>query len=172
MNAAVGTQSSATIDSTGCCVVRDIGKSVDEGHARMAGRSQTGAVSIFFVLNLFVASGVSAADKPAANGWSATIVNEKSAFSQTGVASFYSADGPTASGMKTKPEELTAAHRSLPFGSKLKVQHLKNGREVVVTITDRGPFKKGRVIDVSVPAAEALGIVDQGVAPVRLTLME
>lgn len=129
-------------------------------------------------LNLLGAASVAAEEKPkpvaaaAVNGWSAKIEPQKKVFSQTGVASFYSADGPTASGMKSKPQDLTAAHRSLPFGSKLKVENLKTGREVVVTVIDRGPFKDGRIIDISVPAAQALGFVDQGLASVRLTLLE
>jgi rare lipoprotein A len=140
--------------------------------------THTGVVSLLIALNLFGAAGVAAEEKPKAaaatiaNGWGARIEPHKKVFSQTGVASFYSADGPTASGMKSKPEDLTAAHRSLPFGSKLKVENLKTGREVVVTVIDRGPFKEGRIIDISVPAAKALGFVDQGLAPVRLTLME
>ena len=144
----------------------------------MTGRSQNLIVFTLIALNLCGAASVLAAEKPKAansqeaNGWSATIVTDKKKFSQTGVASFYSADGPTASGMKVEPKQLTAAHRSLPFGSKLKVEHLKTGREIVVMVTDRGPFKDGRVIDVSVTAAQELGIVDQGLAPVRLTLME
>lgn len=127
---------------------------------------------MMIALNLLGTAGVLAADKPAANGWSAKIEPQKKVFSETGVASYYSAAGPTASGVKAKPDELIAAHRSLPFGSKLKVENLKTGREVVVTVIDRGPFKAGRVIDISVPAAQALGFVDQGLAPVRLTLME
>jgi rare lipoprotein A len=129
-------------------------------------------------LNLLGTAGVAAEEKPkpvaaaVVSGWGAKIEPHKKVFSQTGVASFYAANGPTASGMKSKPEDLTAAHRSLPFGSKLKVENLKTGREVVVTVIDRGPFKDGRIIDISVPAAQALGFVDQGLAPVRLTLME
>ena len=64
---------------------------------------------------------------------------------------------------------MTAAHRSLPFGTKLRVTH--NGRSVVVTINDRGPFVGGRVIDVTRAAAQQLGMIGSGVARVRLTVM-
>src|SRR5258707_10163776 len=76
-----------------------------------------------------------------------------------GVASVYSTESgsKTASGQKLNPAALTAAHRSLPLGSKVTVTNKSNGRSVVVTINDRGPFVRGRVIDVSPTAARALG---------------
>lgn len=89
----------------------------------------------------------------------------------TGEASFY---GPgfhgrtTASGGRFDQHELTAAHRTLEFGSRLRVTNLANGRTVVVTVTDRGPYVRGRVIDLSVKAARVLGFLDDGVARVRL----
>jgi rare lipoprotein A len=78
---------------------------------------------------------------------------------QNGVASVYSTEsgGGTASGQKLNPHALTAAHRSLPFGTKVKVTNKHNGRSVVVTINDRGPFVRGRVIDVTPAAARELG---------------
>ena len=78
---------------------------------------------------------------------------------QGGVASIYSADSGsgTASGQKLDPGALTAAHRTLPFGTKVKVTNKSNGRSVTVTINDRGPFVHGRVIDVTPAAAKALG---------------
>jgi peptidoglycan lytic transglycosylase len=78
---------------------------------------------------------------------------------QSGVASVYSTESGsgTASGQKLNPEALTAAHRTLPFGTKVKVTNKRNGRTVVVTINDRGPFVSGRVIDVTPAAARALG---------------
>ena len=78
---------------------------------------------------------------------------------RTGVASVYSTESgsKTASGQKLNPAALTAAHRSLPLGSKVTVTNKSNGRSVVVTINDRGPFVRGRVIDVSPTAARALG---------------
>ena len=78
---------------------------------------------------------------------------------QTGLASVYSHESGsgTASGQKLNTGALTAAHRSLPFGSKVKVTNQRNGRSVVVTINDRGPFVRGRVIDVTPAAARELG---------------
>jgi rare lipoprotein A len=78
---------------------------------------------------------------------------------QHGVASVYSteAGSGTASGQKLNPQALTAAHRTLPFGTKVRVTNKSNGRSVVVTINDRGPFVSGRVIDVTPAAAQALG---------------
>ncbi len=82
-----------------------------------------------------------------------------SAEDQTGVASVYSTEsgGGTATGQKLTPETLTAAHRTLPFSTKVKVTNKSNGRFVVVTIKDRGPFVRGRIIDVSPAAARVLG---------------
>jgi len=77
----------------------------------------------------------------------------------TGVASVYSAESGTrtASGQRLNPNALTAAHRVLPFGTTVRVTNKKNGRSVIVTINDRGPFVRGRVIDVTPAAARALG---------------
>src|SRR5262245_57754915 len=85
--------------------------------------------------------------------------SETMAQSQSGVASVYSTESGsgTASGQKLNPGALTAAHRTLPFGTKVKVTNKRNGRTVVVTINDRGPFVAGRVIDVTPAAAQALG---------------
>ena len=82
-----------------------------------------------------------------------------SAEDQSGVASVYSTEsgGGTASGQKLNPGALTAAHRSLPFGTKVRVTNRNNGRSVIVTINDRGPFVRGRVIDVTPAGARALG---------------
>ena len=90
------------------------------------------------------------------------------AASWTGKASYYSLRGRTASGARHNPGAMTAAHRTLPFGSHVKVTNLSNGRSVVVIVNDRGPFIKGRVIDVSTRAAEALGFRSAGVARVRV----
>jgi len=87
-----------------------------------------------------------------------------------GVASFYS-DTETASGEKFDRNELTAAHPSLPFGTKLRVTDVSSGRFVTVRVNDRGPFVPGRVVDISPSAAEALGMVDKGIANVRLDVV-
>lgn len=88
-----------------------------------------------------------------------------------GVASFYS-DTETASGEKFDKNELTAAHPSLPFGTRLRVTDVSSGRFVTVRVNDRGPFVRGRVVDISPSAAEALGMVDKGVANVRLDVVQ
>src|SRR5689334_19646900 len=83
----------------------------------------------------------------------------------TGMASYYSDDHEgrrTASGRRYDAERLTAAHRTLPFGTRLRVTNLANDRSVVVTVTDRGPFVRGRIVDVSRRAAEKLGFVARG----------
>jgi rare lipoprotein A len=67
--------------------------------------------------------------------------------------------------------ELTCAHRTLPFGTRLRVQNLENGRAVTVRVNDRGPFVDGRILDVSRKAAQDLGIMGPGKARVRLTLL-
>ena len=86
----------------------------------------------------------------------------------SGKASYYSG-GRTASGGHVGSH--TAAHRSLPFGTKVKVTNLRNGRSTVVTINDRGPFVRGRIIDVSTGAAGELGMRGSGVAKVRLSTL-
>jgi rare lipoprotein A len=78
--------------------------------------------------------------------------------------------GMTASGERFSPEKLTAAHRTLPFGTMVRVTNLRNGRTVVVRINDRGPFDKGRVIDVTPAAAKELHF--SGLAPVTLGVVE
>jgi rare lipoprotein A len=86
---------------------------------------------------------------------------------ETGRAAYYSG-GRTASGEVSKPTEFTAAHRTLPFGKKIRVTNLRNGRSVVVRINDRGPYGRGRIIDVSRAAARELGMMDSGTAMVRI----
>jgi peptidoglycan lytic transglycosylase len=85
-----------------------------------------------------------------------------------GIASFYSAgySGPTADGERYDPKKFTAAHRTLPFGTLLRVTDIRNGRSVTVTVNDRGPFVKGRVLDLSLAAAKALRITGHGTAKV------
>jgi rare lipoprotein A len=90
------------------------------------------------------------------------------------VASWYGPDfdgKKTASGEQFNPQELTAAHPSLPFGTEVEVTNLDNGRSVTVRINDRGAFEDTRVIDLSKAAAKNIGIVDSGVAPVRLDVL-
>ena len=87
---------------------------------------------------------------------------------QVGHASWYALYSRTASGEMMNPSALTAAHRSLPFGTKVLVENLSNGRSVVVRINDRGPFVGGRVIDLSKAAAAHIGMVGSGKAKVRI----
>nr|WP_246105048.1 septal ring lytic transglycosylase RlpA family protein [Rhodoligotrophos appendicifer] len=89
-----------------------------------------------------------------------------------GVASYYAHGKYTANGERFNPRGLTAAHRSLPFGTKVRVTHKKTGRSVIVRINDRGPFSKRRVIDVSRGAAEALGLIRAGVGRVYVEVVD
>ena len=96
------------------------------------------------------------------------IIPVAKASAQSGIASVYSTESGsrTASGVRLNPSALTAAHRSLPFGSKVRVTNRSNGHSVVVTVNDRGPFVRGRIIDVTPAAAHALGF--SGLAPVTV----
>jgi len=89
-----------------------------------------------------------------------------------GIASFYSDEQQTANGEKFNPSELTAAHPTLPFGTRLRVTNVATGRSVTVRINDRGPYVYGRVVDVSYSAAESLGIVERGIAKVKLDVVQ
>jgi rare lipoprotein A len=84
---------------------------------------------------------------------------------ESGLAAFYGG-GRTASGEVTGPAGFTAAHRTLPFGTKVLVTNIRNGKTVVVRITDRGPYGRGRIIDVSRAAARELDMIDSGTATV------
>jgi rare lipoprotein A len=91
----------------------------------------------------------------------------------SGMASYYGSESGarTASGAAFAPSGMTAAHRTLPFGTKVRVTNRRNGRSVVVTINDRGPFVRGRVIDLSSGAAGIIGMRSSGVAPVSLEVL-
>lgn len=94
-----------------------------------------------------------------------------SAHSLDGIASFYWQGQMTASGETFDKRAMTAAHPTLPFGTLVEVTNLRNGRKTVVRINDRGPFKPGRVIDVSEAAAERLDMQKRGLAPVKLQIV-
>jgi rare lipoprotein A len=117
-----------------------------------------------FVISLFLGAVLSFC--------SVVISQADSPRSESGVASVYSTESGsgTASGQKMDPEALTAAHRTLPFGTKVRVTNKNNGRSVVVTINDRGPFVSGRVIDVTPAGARALGF--SGLTRVTLNVGE
>jgi hypothetical protein len=95
-------------------------------------------------------------------------------YTQTGIASWYGPDfhgGPTASGERYDMNTLTAAHPSLPFGTLVRVTNLQNGRDVIVRVNNRGPFRKNRIIDLSKEAARELGMVGSGIAKVRVDVL-
>lgn len=94
---------------------------------------------------------------------------------ETGQASYYAAryhGRPTASGEIFDMEKMTAAHRTLPFGTKVKVTKLDDGRSVIVRVNDRGPFVDGRIIDVSLAAARELQMIAPGLAKVSVTVLK
>ena len=96
------------------------------------------------------------------------------ALTQDGTASYYGAafaGRRTASGERFDPGAFTAAHRELPFGSRIRVTNLENGRSVVVRVNDRGPYADGRIVDLSEAAARELGMLHSGVARVHLELL-
>jgi rare lipoprotein A len=106
-------------------------------------------------------------------GAAATLPIDHAKTDQIGHASWYSLpNNITANGEQMDPNELTAAHRSLPLGMTVLVENLSNGRSVVVRINDRGPFIGGRIIDLSKAAAESIGMIGSGVATVRVITPE
>lgn len=112
---------------------------------------------------------------PTTNRVASVSASEISDLNEVGIASYY-ADKyhgkPTASGEVFDMHKLTAAHPTLPFGTRVKVTHTANKRSVIVRINDRGPFIAGRVIDVSLAAAEELQMVQAGLADVRLEVVK
>lgn len=89
-----------------------------------------------------------------------------------GIASFYTEGTKTASGEKFNTNDMTAAHPTLPFGTRLRVTNTHTGQSVTVRVNDRGPYVPGRVVDVSYAAAESLGMVGRGLAPVKLDVVQ
>lgn len=92
--------------------------------------------------------------------------------SSVGLASYYSEGTETASGEPFNPQELTAAHPNLPFGTRLRVTNLATGQSVVVRVNDRGPFVPGRAVDVSYSAAQQLGFLETGTAKVKMEVVQ
>jgi rare lipoprotein A len=88
-----------------------------------------------------------------------------------GKASFYGKPQKTASGERFDPRKLTAAHKSLPMHSVVRVVNLRNGKSVIVRINDRGPYIRGRIIDLSLAAAQKIDMVGSGVASVRIEVL-
>ncbi|MDE2385242.1 MAG: septal ring lytic transglycosylase RlpA family protein [Alphaproteobacteria bacterium] len=93
------------------------------------------------------------------------------AHASTGFASYYKTGRRTANGERFLPMGLTCAHRRLPFGTRLKVTNLRNGRSVVVRVNDRGPFVRGRVLDLSLGAAKVIGLNASGVAKISYIVL-
>jgi rare lipoprotein A len=93
------------------------------------------------------------------------------AASVVGWASYYKSGKLTANGEAFRPMGLTAAHRSLPFGTKVLVTNLRNGKSVIVRINDRGPFIKGRIMDLSLGAAKVVGLTATGVGKIKYTII-
>ncbi|MFA5315326.1 MAG: septal ring lytic transglycosylase RlpA family protein [Candidatus Omnitrophota bacterium] len=95
-------------------------------------------------------------------------------YSMTGIASWYGRrfmGKKTASGEVFDPEKMTAAHRRLAMGTLVRVTNLKNGRQVMVRINDRGPYIPGRIIDLSRAAARTMDMIERGLAPVRMEIV-
>ncbi len=88
-----------------------------------------------------------------------------------GVASYYKSGKVTANGERFNPHGMTAAHRQLKFGTMLRVTNVRTGKSVVVRVNDRGPFIRGRIIDLSLGAAKAIGLTKSGVAKVSYTVL-
>jgi rare lipoprotein A len=104
----------------------------------------------------------------------APIVSPPGTFAEEGMAIWYGKEfqgRKTASGERINMYDLTAAHPSLPFGTRVKVTNLQNGKSVIVRINDRGPNTKGRIIDLSYAAAQKIGMVESGVAKVRIEVL-
>jgi rare lipoprotein A len=97
--------------------------------------------------------------------------NRRPRFRGSGLASFYWQPQKLASGGAFNPRAMTAAHRTLPIGTRVRVTHASNGRSVDVRINDRGPFTAGRIIDLSKAAAELIGMTAQGIARVKITVL-
>jgi len=107
-------------------------------------------------------------DQVAAKGRGAGVARRVTACDAIGMASFYHEPQPTASGERFHADGISAAHRTLPFGTQVRVTYMATGQSVVVRINDRGPYVGGRIIDLSRGAARAIGMHGAGVGKVRL----
>ncbi len=134
-------------------------------------------VSLSFTLHCtrppVIASGSKAAGAKGSRAFNGGMV-----FEEEGLASWYGGNGdgfegkPTANGESFDPEALTAAHKTLPLGSILEVENIDNGKKVLVRVNDRGPFVKGRILDLSRRGAKQLGFIGQGTAQVRIRTVD
>lgn len=142
---------------------------------RIRGVRPQAAALLVLVLSLWGCATVGPGDTPvsseAPESTRAGLASEVGLASERGLASWYGKRHHgrlTASGMVFNQDALTAAHRTLPFGTRVRVTNLENGRQVAVQITDRGPYRSRRVIDLSREAAQALAMLTPGVVRVRL----
>ena len=108
-----------------------------------------------FVIPAILALGLFAGPVNAATGW----------------ASYYKSGRLTANGEHFKPMGLTCAHRKLAFGTKLRVTNLRTGKSVIVRVNDRGPFIRGRILDLSLGAAKSIGLTASGVGKINFTII-
>ena len=138
---------------------------------RMTTRARARKLTIRSMLTIttataIIAMGATAGEAKARKSWRNANAAVTTSGTFSGKASYYGSESGarTASGARYNPMGLTAAHRSLPFGTQLKVTHA--GRSVVVTVNDRGPFTRGRVLDLSKGAAQAIGLTGRGVGHV------
>ncbi len=106
------------------------------------------------------------------SGQPPALFNPKPTATYEGKASYYWKPQPTASGERFDPEAMTAAHKTLPFQTMVRVTNLRNGKQCLVRITDRGPYIKGRIIDLSRAAAREIAMIKSGVVPVRVEVLK
>jgi rare lipoprotein A (peptidoglycan hydrolase) len=121
--------------------------------------------------NAETGGGATARSRPHHGGHHVDRKSRSAASGQTGAASYYWQPQRLASGGRFNPNAMTAAHKTLPFGTRVRVKHLSNGRSVDVVINDRGPYVAGRIIDLSKAAAGQIGMTGQGVARVSMTVI-
>jgi len=136
-------------------------------------RGRPGPAAAIFFCSLIVFEAGRAASGATPDGKSEPVAGASTAME--GVASFYGKEHhgkKTANGETFDMNKLTAAHRALPFGAKVKVTNLTNNRSVIVRINDRGPFIAGRMIDLSQAAAERLDMIEAGVVRVKVQVLE
>ena len=133
----------------------------------------SGTLPVLLLVLALLASSCSSS-RSASTGPKAAPQAPRGTYTQKGLGSYYAskfAGRATASGSIYRPNEMTAAHNTLPFGTLIRVTNTRNGHSVDVTVTDRGPHTKGYIVDVSRRAAVQLDIIEAGVVPVELTVI-
>lgn len=130
--------------------------------------------SVYCLAAVLISQGCTLAGGPPASSRAPSPGAPASAWTQTGIASWYGQPfhgRTTASGERFDMNKLTCAHKTLPFGTRLRVENLDNGRAVTLRVNDRGPFVEGRILDVSRGAAEELEMIGPGTARVRISVL-